>query len=208
MEAPCSRRLLAWLQWQIMSIVRLRTFVQEFTQLLDSAASEMNIVREGRQLLSELVSHDDWLPEAFARCVPERYQQNLLHCDARERFSVVSFVWAPGQKTAIHDHTVWGLVGVLRGEETSQRFALAGAGQPLIAAEKSVLRPGAVEVLLPTEGDIHEVTNSGMGGAAVSIHIYGGNIGAIERHEYDRDTGQRRRFVSGYSNSTLPNLWS
>ena len=29
-----------------MSIVRLRTFVQEFTQLLDSAASEMNIVRE------------------------------------------------------------------------------------------------------------------------------------------------------------------
>jgi hypothetical protein len=38
--------------------------------------------------------------------------------------------------------------------------------------------------------------------------VYGGNIGAIERHEYDRETGQRSRFVSGYSNSTLPNLWS
>ena len=32
----------------------------------------------------------------------------MNHVDARERFSVVSFVWAPGQKTAIHDHTVWG----------------------------------------------------------------------------------------------------
>jgi predicted metal-dependent enzyme (double-stranded beta helix superfamily) len=191
-----------------MSIVRLRTFVQEFTQLLDSAPSEMDLVREGRELLSGLVSHDDWLPEAFARCVAERYQQNLLHCDARARFSIVSFVWAPGQRTAIHDHTVWGLVGVLRGEETSQRFALSGAGQPLIAAEKSVLRPGAVEVLLPSEGDIHEVTNSGVGAAAVSIHVYGGNIGAIERHEYDRETGQRSRFVSGYSNSALPNIWS
>jgi predicted metal-dependent enzyme (double-stranded beta helix superfamily) len=55
----------------------------------------MDAMREGRHLLSELVSHDDWLPEAFARCVAERYQQNLLHCDARERFSIVSFVWAP-----------------------------------------------------------------------------------------------------------------
>ena len=191
-----------------MSIVRLKTFVQEFTGLLDSSPSEKDLVREGQRLLAELVSHDDWLPDAFARCVAERYQQNLLHCDARERFSIVSFVWAPGQKTAIHDHTVWGLVGVLRGEETSQRFALSGAGQPLVAAEKSVLRPGAVEVLLPSEGDIHEVTNSGVGAAAVSIHVYGGNIGAVERHEYDRETGERSRFVSGYSNSTLPNIWS
>jgi predicted metal-dependent enzyme (double-stranded beta helix superfamily) len=191
-----------------MSMLRLRTFVQEFTRLVDAAASEMDLVHEGRQLLSALVSHDDWLPEAFARCVAERYQQNLLHCDPRERFSVVSFVWAPGQKTAIHDHTVWGLVGVLRGEETSQRFALSGAGQPLIAGEKSILRPGDVELLLPSEGDIHEVTNSGLGGAAVSIHVYGGNIGTVERHEYDRKTGQRSRFVSGYCNSTLPNLWS
>jgi 3-mercaptopropionate dioxygenase len=191
-----------------MSIVRLRTFVQEFTRLHDSTASAMDLVRQGQQLLSGLVSHDDWLPEAFARCVPERYQQNLLHCDARERFSIVSFVWAPGQKTAIHDHTVWGLVGVLRGAETSQRFTLSGAGQPLVTAEKSVLHPGDVEVLLPSEGDIHEVTNSSVGAAAVSIHVYGGNIGTIERHEYDRETGQRSRFVSGYSNSTLPNLWS
>jgi len=189
------------------SIVRLKTFVQEFTGLLDSSPSEKDLVREGQRLLAELVSHDDWLPDAFARCVAERYQQNLLHCDARERFSIVSFVWAPGQKTAIHDHTVWGLVGVLRGEETSQRFASSGSGQPMVATEVSVLRPGAIEVLLPGESDIHQVTNSGAG-AAVSIHVYGANIGAVERHEYDRETGQRRRFVSGYSNSTLPNLWS
>jgi len=29
-----------------------------------------------------------------------------------------------------------------------------------------------------------------------------------KRHEYDRETGERSRFVSGYSNSTLPNIWS
>ncbi len=34
---------------------------------------------------------------------------------SRERFCVVSFVWGPDQATPIHNHTVWGLVGVLRG---------------------------------------------------------------------------------------------
>jgi predicted metal-dependent enzyme (double-stranded beta helix superfamily) len=191
-----------------MAIVRLRNFVEDFTRLLDSAVAEADLLRDGRSLLHALVSHDDWLPEAFARCVPERYQQNLLHCDGAARFSIVSFVWAPGQRTAIHDHTVWGLVGVLRGEETSQRFVLRGSGRPPAAEEKTVLRPGDVEVLLPSAGDIHQVTNSGAGEPAVSIHVYGGNIGAIERHEFDSETGVQRRFVSGYSNTTLPNLWS
>ena len=61
---------------------------------------------------------DAWLPEAYAEAGP-RYRQYLLHCDPLERFCVVSFVWGPGQKTPIHNHTVWGLVGMLRGEEIS-----------------------------------------------------------------------------------------
>ena len=69
----------------------------------------------GGKLLAQLVSHDDWLPDEFAQPNPERYQQFLLYADPDDRFSVVSFVWGPGQATPIHDHTVWGLVGVLRG---------------------------------------------------------------------------------------------
>lgn len=188
-----------------MSIVRLRIFIENFTRLVDSAVPEIDLLSEGRALLHALVSHDDWLPEIFARPVPERYQQNLLYCDAQERFSVVSFVWGPGQKTAIHDHTVWGLVGVLRGEETSQRFTLR-PGQPPLAMEKTALRLGDVELLAPSLGDIHQVTNSGAGKSAVSIHVYGGNIGTVERHEFDSQTGEPRRFVSGYSNTTLPDI--
>ncbi len=66
-----------------------------------------------------MIRHDDWLPAAYAAPDPARYRQYLLHCDSAERFSIVSFVWGPGQLTPIHDHTVWGLVGVLRGAEIS-----------------------------------------------------------------------------------------
>jgi len=39
-----------------------------------------------------------------------------------ELFLVGSFVWMPGQRTPVHDHTVWGLVGVMRGEETCEEY--------------------------------------------------------------------------------------
>ena len=98
---------------------RLRQFVQQLAGLLDRQPSESEIIQGGGELLRDLVAHDDWLPEAWAQPSPLRYQQYLLHADALNRFSVVSFVWGPGQSTPIHDHTVWGLIGVLRGAELS-----------------------------------------------------------------------------------------
>src|SRR3954467_13048330 len=108
------------------NLTRLRALVIGFAEVLDASRDEQKTLDQGEQLLAELVAHDDWLPSEYAKPDPNRYQQYLLHCDSRERFSVVSFVWGPGQATPVHDHTVWGLVGVLRGAELSQRFARRG----------------------------------------------------------------------------------
>jgi 3-mercaptopropionate dioxygenase len=91
---------------------RFRQFIQDMTRLVEVAGGgEPRMVKDGSTLLKALIAHDDWLPDEFAVPSPERYRQYLLHCDPLERFSVVSFVWGPGQSTPIHDHTVWGLVG-------------------------------------------------------------------------------------------------
>ena len=42
---------------------------------------------------------------------------------------------------------------------------------------------------------------------SISIHCYGGNIGAIARSVFDPATGAARPFISGYHNSSVPNLW-
>ena len=106
------------------SIARLREFVGSMTRLAaQHGADEARMLDEGARLLHGLVSHDDWLPEEFAAPSPESYRQYLLYCDPLERFSVVSFVWMPGHRTPIHNHTVWGLVGVLRGEEQCDEFS-------------------------------------------------------------------------------------
>jgi predicted metal-dependent enzyme (double-stranded beta helix superfamily) len=184
---------------------RLRGFVTAFADLLAATRDEGAILQSGAALLTRLIAKDDWLPEAFARPNPDRYQQYLLHCDSRERFSVVSFVWGPGQSTPIHDHSVWGLVGVLRGVEKVERFRRLPTGG-LINEGEDYLREGEVDAVSPRIGDIHRVTNGRADAPSISIHVYGANIGAVERATYALD-GTPKCFISGYANSVIPNLW-
>lgn len=189
-------------------IARLRRFITGMTHLIDEDAhDEARILKAGRQMLGELVAVDDWLPDFCAEPHPDHYCQYLLHCDPLERFSVVSFVWGPGQGTPIHDHTVWGMIGMLRGAEVAQSFTLGPAGSPPLAGRIDRLEPGTVEAVSPTIGDVHQVRNAHPDRPSISIHVYGANIGAVHRHVFDAATGAVKEFVSGYNADRLPNPW-
>jgi predicted metal-dependent enzyme (double-stranded beta helix superfamily) len=183
---------------------RLRDFVRALTRLADQP--EERIFVDGRALLAELVAHDDWLPPQFAAPAPARYQQYLLHCDPLERFSVSSFVWGPGQSTPVHDHSVWGMVGVLRGAESCEEFSIDPFGA-LLSSGAHQLHAGAIDLVSPRVGDIHRVSNAHADRVSVSIHVYGANIGTLVRHTYDPHSGQPARFVSACVNPVTPNLW-
>jgi predicted metal-dependent enzyme (double-stranded beta helix superfamily) len=191
----------------VAGVTRLREFVRAFTRLVDGDPGEERIFEDGKALLADLVSHDDWLPEAFARPHPDRYQQFLLYCDPLERFSVASFVWGPGQTTPVHDHTVWGMVGVLRGAELCEEFRVGDSGG-VVAAGSHRIRPGAIDLVSPRVGDVHRVSNALADAPSISIHVYGANIGAVKRHVYDAPGGKARTFVSGYSSDVMPNIWA
>ncbi len=180
---------------------RLARFVEDVGSLLVRFSAEADRLQGARRLLASLVAHDDWLPEAYAASDPDRYRQYLLHADRQGRFSVVSFVWGPGQGTPIHDHTVWGLVGVLRGAELSQRFTADGQSPPVAVGAPERLEAGEVEAVSPSIGDVHRVVNAGEG-VSVSIHLYGADIGTVQRHVFPPEGG-RKPFVSGYANDAF-----
>ncbi|KFE57052.1 cysteine dioxygenase [Pseudomonas syringae] len=185
---------------------RLRAFIGALAELIDSNPREGDLLQRGGQLLGQLVNHDDWLPDEYAIPSPERYQQFLLHADSRQRFSIVSFVWGPGQSTPIHDHRVWGLIGMLRGAEYSQGFSRSEDGTLIRQGEAIRLEPGHVEALSPHSNDVHQVSNAFSDQVSISIHVYGANIGAVRRAVYQPD-GTEKLFISGYSNAFLPNIW-
>jgi predicted metal-dependent enzyme (double-stranded beta helix superfamily) len=185
----------------------LRNFVISMTHLVSKTQDEPVLLREGRALLAPLLADDRWLPDECAVLRPDRYAQYLLHADPLERFSVVSFVWGPGHRTPVHDHTVWGLVGMLRGAERCDEFHLDATGAvPQDTGRSHLMQPGDIEAVSPTVGDWHRVSSARTDGASISIHVYGANIGAVRRHRLD-DAGRVVEFVSGYDSPTVPNLW-
>jgi len=185
---------------------RLRRLVCALTTLSDAKANEPEVLDCAGVSLRDLVSADDWLPEEFAEPDPAQYRQYLLYCDPLERFSIVSFVWGPGQRTPVHDHTVWGLIGMLRGSEISRNYAANRAGKLETHAVVHLV-PGQITAVSPQIGDIHQVENALTDRPSISIHAYGANIGAVARHVYLLESGETKPFVSGYANNRLPNLW-
>lgn len=191
-----------------MTAPRLRHFVQHMTRVVENdGANEPALLQQGQHLLMDLITHDDWLPEAFAQPHPDKYQQYLLYCDPFERFSLASFIWGPGHTTPVHDHTVWGMVGVMRGAEHCEEYAWNAARSVLDKTGEHRVAPGGIDLVSPSIGDIHTVSNAYSDRVSVSIHCYGANIGAVQRHVFDAVSGGVKNFVSGYSSSVLPNIW-
>jgi 3-mercaptopropionate dioxygenase len=185
---------------------RLKKCAGDLTDLVSRyGGNEAKLLQMAEFALAGLIAHDDWLPDDYAKPDPVHYRQYLLYADPLDRFSVVSFVWGPGQSTPIHDHTVWGLIGMLRGGEHCASFTQTEQGLKLISTCQ--LMPGMVDAVSPQIGDIHKVSNAFDDRVSISIHVYGGDIGAIERHVFDPSTGQAKPFKSLYANPVLPNLW-
>lgn len=190
-----------------MSIAPLREFVCSMTRLVESRGNaEADVLEPARDLLAGLVRRDDWLPDAFAEPDPARYRQFLLYGDPMDRFSLVSFVWGPGQKTPVHDHLMWGVIGMLRGSEIAVPYTVQE--DRINALEPVRLNPGMVDAVSPHLGDVHTVANALCDRPSISIHLYGGNIGKVRRHVFVTETGERKDFTSGYSSMMLPNLWA
>ncbi len=189
------------------NIERLRVFAAHAAQSVAlHGRNEAAVLAAITPALATLIAHDDFLPEAYTKPDPKYYQQYLLYGDPAQNLSIVSFVWGPGQKTPVHNHRVWGLVGILRGGELSADFT-EREGR-LVPGATELLSPGRVVAVSPRLGDIHQIANAYDDAVSISIHVYGGNIGRIRREVFLPETGEVKPFVSGYVNTDVPNLWA
>jgi predicted metal-dependent enzyme (double-stranded beta helix superfamily) len=179
---------------------RLRQFVNAMTALVDTTADEARIIREGGALLRALVAQDGWLPAECAQPDSQYYRQYLLYLDPRKRFSVLSFVWGPGQSTPVHNHTVWGLIGMLRGAELAQSYHQGAEGRLERSGPPRRLEPGMVTAVSPMLGDIHQVENAYDDRVSIGIHVYGADIGSVDRAVFTPE-GEAKPFRSGYANA-------
>lgn len=139
--------------------------------------------------LTPCLQRETFLTPAQREPDPTHYRQHVLHVEADGSFSIVALVWLPGQETPIHDHISWCVVGVHEGQEYETLYEVqtdAAGTSWLVETGQSVNPPGSVAALTPP-GDIHKVVNNGEG-LAISLHVYGADIGKLGssiRRRYD-----------------------
>jgi 3-mercaptopropionate dioxygenase len=138
--------------------------------------------------LRELPAEEGWLAPEHREPDPDRYRQHLLYVSPTRRLSIVALVWLPGQRTPIHDHVAWCVVGVYEGRERETRYRAVEAGgrRWLEEVDRIEAHPGHVEVIVPSgEEDIHRVT-AVADGPTISIHVYGADIERLGSSVYRR----------------------
>lgn len=179
----------------------IKRYIDEAESIVRSSKSESEVLRNLKPRLEKLLANPDLLGEAFTPR-HDRFAMNLIYMPEDCVFSVIGGVWNPGQTTPIHDHLTWALIGVYKGEERESLFRrLDDRSNPKFAklelASENINKKGHVTVL--GSSGIHRVDNIS-NAPAISIHVYGRDIGNLERHSYDPMTGEVGRFVSGYCN--------
>jgi predicted metal-dependent enzyme (double-stranded beta helix superfamily) len=142
------------------------SFVRDAERLIDDPHAIAERLRD-------LLAADGWLATEHQRGSRDGYRQHLLHVSDCRRLSVVALVWLPGQRTPIHDHVSWCVVGVYRGLERETRYRLTDGR--LVPAGTIEAPAGHVEALIPPAENIHMVTAAGPE-KTISIHVYGADI--------------------------------
>jgi predicted metal-dependent enzyme (double-stranded beta helix superfamily) len=148
-----------------------------FAEFVRDAEARVDDPHAIARRLEGLLAQDGWLAPQHQAPGTDRYRQHLLHVSEDRGLSVVALVWKPGQRTPIHDHVAWCVVGVYRGVEQETRYRLVErAGiEHLHAVETIDAHPGHVEALVPPCENIHCVEAGGRG-LTISIHVYGADI--------------------------------
>jgi predicted metal-dependent enzyme (double-stranded beta helix superfamily) len=120
--------------------------------------------------LSDYLGCLNLLTPAHMRSDPDHYRTNIVHVDPAGAYSIVALVWHAGQRTPIHSHRSWCVVGVHQGTELERTFAWTNGH--LTETGRHQLDAGSITWLTPDHDDIHDVTSSSSD-TTVSIHIYG-----------------------------------
>jgi len=170
----------------------LQDYVRDLGAVLDRRPAMPVIIREVSALTKKLVADDRWLDERFRVASADHYTRHLLHKDPNNRFVVLSLVWLPGQATPIHDHSCWGVMGLVENSLEENCYSRLDDGSRADFAELQQSRgtdvgKGSVAYLLPPYEEIHRIGNVS-GKPTVSLHVYGRDLDEV--NVFDQVTGK------------------
>ena len=170
-----------------MTAYGFRDFISDLEVITSVPESDEDRIRRIHRKLRLLISSGPFLPPQARAGHADHYARHLLHRDARHRFVIVAMVWGPGQKTPVHDHSTWGVMGIVENELRIVNYDVESGdtkGGAVELRESSVLEipAGTVSYVLPPNDVIHVIENA-TDKPTITLHVYGTD--AVECRSFD-----------------------
>ena len=152
-------------------------FIADLELITSVGSTDEDKIRLIQRKLRLLIASGNFLhPEAKTPAL-QRYARHLVHEDPKKRFIVVSLVWTPGQGTPIHDHSTWGVAGIVENELRIVNYDRVDDGSKpgyadLREASAIEAPAGTVTYILPPNDVIHLIENP-TSRPTISLHVYG-----------------------------------
>ncbi|MFP3887952.1 cysteine dioxygenase family protein [Priestia filamentosa] len=173
----------------------LYSFIQDVDQIVQEGGGEENLISKVAERMQQLLNLGNILPDQYLQ-PQSKSALYPLHIAQDESFSIAITVFNVGQPSPTHDHGTWGVIGVVQGVEHEIKYARPSReNEPLTILKDRYIREGEVGICCSSEQDLHRV-ECASSIPCVGIHVYGRNIGKIERHIYDSNTGKKRAGVT------------
>lgn len=180
----------------------ISNLVDEVEDIVETGGTEEIVTEKVAKVLERSLKEGLEIPASHARPNSEHYVMYPLYVDDQNRFSIASAVWDVGQGTPVHGHETWGVVGIYSGQEHEIQYEKPKKETTSLSRlGEDTWSPGQVTVCCTTDDDVHQVSCAGSQ-PCVGIHIYGDDIGTLERRTYDPNTGEVSWFVSKWSEPT------
>jgi predicted metal-dependent enzyme (double-stranded beta helix superfamily) len=160
-------------------------FVADCRAALSDSAPE----RQVREVVARAVSD----PATVLRGLGEPKEAAIQKVFSAPDITILNVIWAPRMTIMPHNHRMWAVIGVYTGREDNifwRRLPQSDGAKIEAAGAKALSQRDAVPL---GREIIHSVTNP-IPRFTGAIHVYGGDLAAAERSEWDAETLLEGRF--------------
>lgn len=139
--------------------------------------------------IKEIVERAMVHPSEVARVLGTPHEAKLITLHRSAKLTILNVIWAPGMSSYPHDHQMWAVIGLYGGREDNIFYCrdsqgLMRVGSKQLETQDTTLLDAAV---------IHAVTNP-LSEFTRAIHVYGGDLLATARSEFDPQTFEERPY--------------
>jgi predicted metal-dependent enzyme (double-stranded beta helix superfamily) len=151
----------------------LKEFASACRQCIDDGGGPAEI----RELVLQALS--------IQAAMPRQVEIDEIVYRANDLF-IVSLAQPPHGETPIHDHGIWGVIGIADGCEENIFFRQTDLGP--FEINRRIVNAG--EAIILGSDVIHKIRNP-LATRSLGLHVYGGDLGRAERHMWHPATGER-----------------